>query len=167
MNGEEVIPLVAGGIYLLKARNLICGVYHNTKFYGFRSKFGEVFIDSEWSLTDHNTASGTAEAIKKIGQVNLPDECFAGGDASIKLWIALEAVDAIADNMWKEWYEEYTKNSRYKIDRLHPATLKAADEIFEQCIMPMHGCADDLEAEQFIEYIATKCRELIAKEYKP
>jgi hypothetical protein len=31
----------------------------------------------------------------------------------------------------------------------------------------MHGCADDLEAEQFIEYIATKCRELIAKEYKP
>lgn len=166
MNGKEVTPLVDGGIYLLKARNLACGVYHKTKFYGFRSKFGEVFIDSEWSLTD-TPASGTAEAIQKIGQVDLPDECFNGGDASIKLWIALEAIDEIADKMWREWYEKYTKNSKYKIDRLHPSTLKAADEIFEQCIMPMHGCSDDREAEQFIEYIATKCRELIAKEYKP
>jgi hypothetical protein len=162
---KDVTPLVNGGIYLLKARNLTYGVYHNTKFYGFRSKFGDVYIDSEWSFADYQTASGTAEAIKQIGKVDLPDVCFTGGDNQDKLWYVLEAIEEVADEMWKAWYEEYTKNSKYKIDRLQRETLQTADSIVESYYPMLAACSNDMEAEQAIEYISTRAREYLAQTY--
>lgn len=164
---NDVNNLVDCGIYLLKARNLTCGVYHQGKFYGFRSKHGDTFIDYEWSISNGNSAEGTAQAIQQLGQVHLSDACFVQGEEQKQLWAVLEAIDGIADELWKDWYEEYTKNSKYKIDRVQAHVLKMADTIVESSFPMLSECSDNMEVEQVIEYIATRAREYVAQHYTP
>lgn len=155
-----------GGIYILNARNIVCGIYHNMKFYGFRSKFGDTYIDSEWAITDNKERSGTASAIQKIGGIELTDADFEDTTTTGMLWNVLSAVDTIAGELWSAWYKEYAANLNYDVKRISPANLKEANEIIEHSKAILMSC-DNQEAEQFIAYIAARMHEIVAQTYTP
>lgn len=155
-----------GGIYVLKARNLICGIYHNMKFYGFRTKFGDTYIDSEWVITDNKESSGTASALKKIGCIALTETDFEDTTTTGMLWNVLSAVDTIAEELWSAWYKEYVANFNYDIKHVSPANIKEANDIIEHSKAILRSC-DNQEAEQFIAYIAARMREIVAQTYTP
>lgn len=155
-----------GGIYILNARNLICGIYHNMKFYGFRTKFGDTYIDSEWVITDNKESSGTASALQKIGCIALTDAEFEDTTTTGMLWHVLSAVETIAEELWANWYKAYVANFRYDITHVRPESLKEANAIIDHSKAILLSC-DNQEAEQFISYIAARMREIVAQSYTP
>lgn len=71
-NSIQYLPLdqcIHGSLYLIYSRNLSLGVYNkNTQsFYGIRYKFGQRFIDDEYSW-DLGEPYGTCKPIKYLEQ---------------------------------------------------------------------------------------------------
>lgn len=56
--------LEVGGIYRLKARNMICGVWNGLTFIGIREKFGQRFLD------ESEVPYSTAFPLEKLGMVS-------------------------------------------------------------------------------------------------